>query len=134
MRLFQDDRGRPMNLVPNVIVCHPDLEQAFFQALNREQGPSQQNAVLPGGDAAIRNSGYQVIVNPYLTDVNDWYLLHVAGAVKPFIYQTRVAPALEGVTNPNSESGVVRDRFIYSVRARYAVGYGEPRHAIRVTN
>lgn len=134
MRLFQDDQGRPMNLTPTVIVCHPNLEQTFYQALNINQGAGLRDIVIPAGNDTFKNSGYMVITNPYLTDINDWYVLHIAGEVKPFIYQTRVAPALEGITSPNSESGVIRDRFVYSVRARYAVGYGEPRHAIRIIN
>ena len=134
MRLFQDDWGRPTGLVPNVLVVPSALEQVFYQALNRDQGPSQISPVVPGGETAIDRSGYTVIVNPYLTDVTDWYALHVAGEIKPFVWQNRTPPSLEGITDPNTESGVIRDKFVYSVRARYNVGYGEPRHAIKVVN
>lgn len=136
MRLFQDDRGRPMNLIPDTIMCPAELEQAFWQALNTDQSFSKNDRVMPtpGGQRSFQASGYTVVVNPYLTDVNDWYLLHTLGGEGPFIFQSRVAPVLEGITSPETESGVIRDKFIYSVRGRYAVGYGEPRHAIHVTN
>jgi len=134
MRKFQDDQGRPMNLVGNIIMVPAELEQVAYQALNANQGSITQPAIPATEDGAIRSAGYVVIVNPFLTDVNDWYLLHAAGSIRPFIYQTRVAPALEGVTNPTTESGVIRDRFIYSVRARYEVGVGDPRHAVKTTN
>jgi len=140
MRLFQDDQGRPMNNVGNVIMVPPGLEQLAYQALNisfpaatPNVGPAIPASVgFSGG--ALYASGYEVIVNPFLTDVNDWYLLCTTQAAKPFIYQTRVAPSLEGVTTPTTESGVLRDRFIYTVRARYAVGYGDPRYCIRIVN
>ncbi len=76
--------------------------------------------------------GYTVLTNPYLTTTDDWYVFHVAGEIKPFVYQERTAPSLEGITSPNTESGIIRDKFLYSVRARYNVGLGEPRHAVKL--
>lgn len=133
MRAFQDDHGRPMNLVPNVIVVPPDLEETAWRSIATERAGNQDRATMPANISGIfQSGGYTVLTNPFLTQVDDWFVFHVAGAVKPFVYQTRVAPALEGITTPNSESGVVRDKFIYSVRARYNVGYGEPRHGIKL--
>ncbi len=134
MRLFQDDMGRPMNLVPNILMVPAGLEQVAYQAVNANQGDIRDPVTPATIDGAIRAAGYLILVNPYLVDANDWYALHSSGEFKPFIYQTRISPALEGVTNPNTESGVIRDTFIYSVRARYNVGYGDPRLAIRTTN
>lgn len=134
MRKYQDDQGRPMNLVPNTIVVPAELEQVAFQALNANQGSINQQAIPATADGSFTAGGYLVMVNPYLTDVNDWYLLCRNGQFKPFIYQERIAPSLEGITSPNTDEGVIRDRFIYSVRARYEVGYGDPRYAIRITN
>ena len=130
---FEDDQGRPMGLTPNVLMVPPDLEETAFQSLSVERAGRQDRAVLAPSPASSFNAGgYLVIVNPYLTTVDDWYMFHVAGAIKPFVYQTRIAPSLEGITTPNSESGVIRDKFVYSVRARYNAGYGEPRHALQV--
>jgi phage major head subunit gpT-like protein len=134
MRLFQDDQGRPMNLVANTIVIPAGLEQAVFQALNANQGSILNPAIPATADGSFQASGYLVMVNPYLTDANDWYLMCRNGAIRPFIYQERIAPALEGITTPNSDEGLIRDRFLYAVRARYEVGYGDPRYAIRITN
>jgi phage major head subunit gpT-like protein len=131
MRKFQDDRGRPMNLIPNVIVVPPDLEQLMFQALNTDQAALGTTPPVPATETgAWALAGYTVIVNPFLTSTVDWYMMHVGAALKPFIYQERIAPALEGITTPNTEAGVIRDKFVYSVRARYAVGYGDPRYAV----
>lgn len=133
MMLFQDDQGRPMGARPNVIMVPPALEQAMWQALNANQG-SILNPVVPGSATSLATAqGFQLIVNPYLTDVNDWFVFHVDGVFKPFIFQTRISPTLESVLD-NTEQAVVRDRYIYSVRARYNVGYGDPRYAVRITN
>jgi phage major head subunit gpT-like protein len=130
---FEDDQGRPMALTPNVLMVPPDLEETAFQSLNVERAGRQDRAVIPPSPGASFNAGgYMVIVNPYLATADDWYMFHVAGAIKPFVYQTRIAPALEGITTPNSESGIIRDKFLYSVRARYNAGYGEPRHGLQI--
>lgn len=133
MRKFQDDQGRPMNLTPNVIVVPPELEETAWRSIATDRAGRQDRATMPANISGMfQAGGYTVLTNPFLTTVDDWYVFHVAGAIRPFVYQTRVAPALEGITTPNSESGVIRDKFIYSVRARYAVGYGEPRHGIKL--
>ena len=132
MRQFQDDHGRVMNLLPDTIVIPPDLEQIMYQALNVNQAGNLDRQVIPNSADGIGGQGYTVIVNPFLTSATAWYMLHTQSGVGPFIFQDRTKPALEGVTDVNSESGVIRDRFFYSVRARYNVGYAEPRHAFKL--
>jgi phage major head subunit gpT-like protein len=132
MRLYQDDQGRPMNHTPNIIVVPPALEQAAYQALSQTTQGASTVPVPATEDGAFRIANYLLLVNPYLTTTDDWYMFHSTAATKPFIYQERVAPSLEGLTTPETESGIVRDRFVYSVRARYAVGYGDPRYAVKV--
>ena len=135
LRLFQDDQGRPMNNVLNFIMCEPGIEQAMYQALSVSFPAAAPTvaAIIPA-DAAVRTiNGYTLMANPYITNANEWYGFAVTPTMKPFIYQTRIAPSLEGVIDPNSEAGTIRDRFIYTARARYNVGYGDPRYAVRVT-
>lgn len=132
MRKFQDDQGRPMNHTPNVIVVPPELEQAAFEALSQTLQGTSTPAVPATQNGSYQVSGYLLLVNPYLSTVDDWYMFHASAATRPFIYQERVAPSLEGLTSPETESGIIRDRFLYSVRARYAVGYGDPRYAVKV--
>jgi phage major head subunit gpT-like protein len=79
------------------------------------------------------NEGFRIVVNPYLTDTNDWYLIRASGGVAPFIYQTRVAPSLEPLVE-GSTNAILNDTFVYTVRARYAAGVGDPRHIVRTTN
>ena len=133
MRAFQDDQGRPMNLIPNVIVVPPDLEETAWQSIAVQRAGDQDRATMPANISGIfQAGGYTVLTNPYLTTTDDWYVFHVAGAIKPFVFQERVPPSMEGITDPNTEAGVVRDRFYFAVRARYNVGLGEPRHAVKL--
>lgn len=136
MRLFQDDRGRPLNIVGNTIVVPPALEQPMWQALNVAQAGQLDRQVLPVTEGGImRGQGYTVITNPYLTDVTDWYLLYNGGpTMRPFVYQVEKAPVLESDTNPNSRENIVKRKFLYSVYGRYAVGVTDPRLAIKVVN
>lgn len=136
MRLFQDDQGRPMNLVGNTIIVPPGLEQVAYQAIAGSLSAGGVIApVIPAtATGAVEVGGYLIMVNPYLTDVNDWYLLHRNGAFRPFVYQEREAPQLWGSTDPNTEAGIIKRRFLYAVYGRYEVGYGDPRYAVKITN
>jgi len=133
MMLFQDDQGRPMSAIGNVIMVPPALRQVAYQALNANQAAALNQLVAPPTGVIGSNEGFTIVVNPYLTDANDWYLLSVANGFAPFIYQERIRPTLEPLTN-GSEYAIVNDKFVYTVRARYNVGVGDPRHIVRITN
>lgn len=135
MRLFQDDQGRPMNSIGNVIMVPANLVQTAWQALNANQG-SILNPVLPAtADGVLGQAGYQIVINPFLTDTNDWYLFHVGpGEDKPFIYQEEKAPELTGETNSNSAWVIQNQTFLYSVYARYNVGFTDPRFGVKIVN
>lgn len=133
MMLFQDDAGRPMSSIGNVIMVPPALRQTAYQALNTDQGAALNQLVAPPSGVIGSNEGFTIIVNPYLTDLTDWYLMRVGDGFAPFIYQTRVAPSLESLADGSAQA-IVNDKFIYTVRARYNVGVGDPRHIIRVVN
>lgn len=132
MRRFQDDKGRPMNLVGNAVMVPPELEGVMYQALQSEQSANPAPAIP--AEQAITSRGYPIVVNPYLTDLTDWYLIHFSPFRGPAFKQNRLNPTLEGITNPETDSGVIRDKFVYTARARYNVGYGDPRTAIRIVN
>lgn len=136
MRKFQDDRGRPLNMVGNCIMVPPELEQRIWQALNVQGAGPREAQVIPATTNGILNgAGYTVIVNPYLTDVNDWYLFHLGGpAMRPFVWQVEKDPVLESDTNPNSRENILKRKFVYSVYGRYAAGVTDPRLGIMIEN
>lgn len=135
MRLFQDDRGRPMNLVPNLIMVPTAMEQPMWQALNRTPGDNVNTPVKPAGSNVWTASGYRVVTNPYLTDVNNWYLFYIGGpAERPFLLQMEKAPVLESDTDPNTRENILKRNFLYSVYGRWAVAMTDPRFGILITN
>lgn len=136
MRKFQDDHGRPYNLIGNVLVIPTELEGLFWRALNRSAGDGVNTPPQPAdGSAGFWSaSGYLVVVNPYLTSATDWYYLHVGGeGMRPFIFQNRMAPRMEGITNPDDSYVIENGKFLYTARDRKAVGVGDPRLAIKLT-
>ena len=130
---WKDDQGRVAGNRANAIVSPPELMGVFWSALNGNLGGTTP-ATMPAGTGKFQAAGYTVIENPFLTDANDWYLLALSPAGRPFVFQDRLPPALEGITTPNTESGVLLDRFIYTVRARYNVGIGDFMTALKVVN
>ena len=127
LRKFKDDRGKPyirkMGTLDVIAVIPPDLEKTFDELNNPALGSTTPKTPID----------YEV--DPYLTDVNDWYLDYVGGPVKPFIMQMRRRPILVALEDPNSsESVFLRQEFLYSVEARYNVGYGLWEYSILTTN
>lgn len=53
-----------------------------------------------------------------------WYLLDVAKAIKPFIFQTRQLPLLVAKDKPNDENVFMNKKFLYGVDRRDNAGYG----------
>jgi len=53
-----------------------------------------------------------------------WYLLDITRAIKPLIFQERVAPELQAMIDPDDEQVFMADEYRYGVRARSNVGFG----------
>ena len=141
MSKYKDDRGRPMGLTGNVIMVPPDLRYQMIAGLTASAGGGSGEtgltaAIIPPMDHGVANvGGYSIIVNPYLTDANNWYLFHVGGGEdKPFIWQVEKNWAVESDTNPNSRENILQRKYLYSVYGRMAVGATDPRFGIRVNN
>jgi len=130
MRRVLDDQGRPMNLVPNLILAPPELEQPFRQLLF--------SASIPAGAvaAAMQNTFVgqaDLATTPYLTSATTWHLLATrAAAWKPLIYQNRKAPEFVGVTALDNPNVFERRFFSYGVDSRFKIGYGMWETAIKV--
>lgn len=53
-----------------------------------------------------------------------WYLLDTSRALKPLIYQPRVAPVLTRMDREQDENVFMLNKFLYGTRARGNAGYG----------
>jgi len=122
MGLYQDDRGRPMGLIPDTIVCSPELVGTIVSAL--KPGVS---GVERWESSVIK----QIIVSPWIDgDATDWYVLCTKAVLKPIFFQNRKKPEFTALDSPTSENVFMRNNILYGVDARYNVGYGDPRTAI----
>lgn len=53
-----------------------------------------------------------------------WYLLDTSRAIKPLIFQRRLAPEFTAMTRADDEQVFSNDEYRYGVRARHNVGFG----------
>jgi phage major head subunit gpT-like protein len=120
---FKDDQGEPMMLLADGLVCvvPPTM---FFTA------SEVVSAAIIGDTTNILKNIARVISFPWLTDLSKWYLLGLAGVVRPFIFQDR-APVEFGALEQDSDTGFRREVFLYGVRARYRIAYGYWQYAVR---
>jgi phage major head subunit gpT-like protein len=134
MQLFQDRQGRPMGKVPDTWVCSPQRAPLLYRALNGAGTPGSVSPMLPVSANGIISVGtYKIFTNVLSTNANVMYGLHTTSSVKPLIFQNRLAPSMESVNSPDSESAILRNEFIEAVRARRAAGVGDYTSAIQLT-
>lgn len=129
MMRFKDDRGKVMNIIGDTLVVPPELETTALQLVG---GVETARYVASGTDDVptinIHKGKYNVIVTPFITDTDSWYLLSTNGVTRPLIYQNRQATEfvpLEG----NTDTGFTRDEYQYGVKNRFNIGYGDWRRA-----
>ena len=73
----------------------------------------------------------KVVAFPWLTDASEWFLLKTNVAVRPFIFQDRKPPEFKALEH-NSETGFLREMFLYVIRALYAIIYAVWQNIIRL--
>lgn len=124
MMAFQGDQGKPMGIMPDVLLVGPKL---YFQARQITTSPNLI-AVGVGGSAAVQPAAnaiagqLEVIMSPYLVGSYDdyWFLLDTTRAIKSVILQQNSNAPVEVTTwQPNTI-----DVINFSVRARYVAAPG----------
>lgn len=122
MMKIKDDSGNIAGIKPDVLVVPPDLQWTAMELLESTYYPEEGTTTEKGASNVLKGK-LDLIVSPYLTDTNNWYLLDTSGVLKPLILQSRMPvefSALEG----KSETGFMRDTYVYGIRTRYNAGYG----------
>lgn len=126
MRNFKDDRGVPLNLSPDTIVCSPAMELLI------------KNALVPAVAGTTRpETGYfpTIISTPWIDATSTtWYALCTKAEVLPVLLQLRKEPEVVALDDPKSEHVFMNRTFLYGVDSRFQVGYGDPRTAIQVVD
>lgn len=112
---FKDDQGRPVNRSLDLRLIVPAGLLATAEAL-------VETATLATGGANPNYGKAKIIVDPFATDTNDWYLVNVGGVVKPFIVQEREFIPFESLED-GSEQNFMRKQNYYGTYWRGNAGY-----------
>jgi len=127
MMNFKDDWGKPLGLKPDTIVCAPAIYMLLKDAF-----------LVPGVAGTIRPEAefvQRIITSPWIdADTLDWYVLCTSETVRPIIFQDRQKPEVTSLDKPDSPDVFMRKMLLYGVDARFTVGYGDPRTAIKITD
>jgi len=122
---FLDDQGEPMNNAATglIAVVPPLTYMDFLEAIN---------ATIIGSTSNVFQGAARVLAFPRITAPSVFYLLKTDVSVRPFIFQDR-EPIEFNALEQNSETGFMREVYLYGVRARYRITYGYWQRAIKVT-
>ena len=127
MAKFQDDKGEPLGIRGDTIVCPMALENGFRRLVQSTSDPTASGGIETFNPYSGR---FTVIGDPRLDsdDANDWYLMATNEPMKPLIWQMRQT------ANSNMEKKAGSKQWIFSADYRGAVGYGIPHLAVKTTN
>jgi len=132
MLSFKDDQGSAVRLQPRpeglVIACPPSQLFTWHDALGLPFAASAEAGLARN---ILQNAAGRIIPIPELAATN-FVLLKTDENIRPFIFQDR-APVEFTALERESESGFLREKYLFGVRARYRLTYGEWRFAIRTT-
>lgn len=129
MQNFKDDKGQPMAIIPDTIICSPSMLIPI------------RNALLPGVAGVKRTeaglfSAERIYSSPWIdNDSLDWYVLCTQRVeVRPIIFQLRKDVEFVSMDKPDDSNVFMQNEFYYGVDDRFAVGYGDPRTAIKIVD
>ncbi len=112
-----DERGMPIESAPSVLVVHPANEMNAKRLLNSMQ--------TPGGNLndinVIRDSNLRLVVTPYLTDPDAWFLLADKDETDLRFYWREVP-------DTKTWDDDAADAVYHRIRMRLSVGVGDWRH------
>jgi phage major head subunit gpT-like protein len=127
MASYKDDKGVPMGLVPDAIVCSPKM----FIPIRTALLPAVAGTSLP--EAGIFQDA-RIFATPHVDgDADDFYVLCTKQVeVKPLIFQMRKEVEFVSMDKPDDSNVFMQNEFYYGVDDRFATGYGDPRTAIKI--
>lgn len=111
-----NSKGRPLNLVPNLLVVPPSLEGTALTITKSE--------FINGSTNTMKGTAEAMVV-PQLAGKDDaWYLLCTTRPIKPLIYQKRKDAKFVGLTNETDANVFFQKTYIYGADSRGNAGFG----------
>ena len=112
-----EERGMPIESTPRKLIVHPENEMNARRIL--------QSAGYPGSNLndinVLKDSNLELVVTPYLTDTDSWYLFGDTSDVDVRFYW-REMPDTKTWDDDNA------DATFHKLRQRLSVGFGDWRH------
>lgn len=128
---FRNDRGLPIMVAGRPlsvthVMCPPALKGVFTTIANAQVVSNTTNKWA---------GRISVLVNPYLSDANDWYALCLEYPFKPALVQIRRPATVSQFDATLAQAELFKNkRFLIGVDGRYAVAPAFWQTAIRVSN
>ncbi|MDR3561899.1 MAG: Mu-like prophage major head subunit gpT family protein [Negativicutes bacterium] len=116
MMSLLDDQGKPLAIVPNLLVVPPQLEGMGRKILLAETVDATTNTYKGSAD---------LLVAPYLAaNPTAWFLLDVSRPIKPLVFQWRKKPEFIAKDHPNDDNVFMKKKFLYGADCRDNAGFG----------
>lgn len=120
MREFKDDRGELTNVMPDLLLVPPELEETAYSIV-----ATPNKVDIADFHANFVGSKFQVVVWDYLTDANAWFVIDSRMAKRHLLWVDRVP--LEFAADP---TGNFRLEARYRGYMRYSYGWSDWRWVI----
>jgi phage major head subunit gpT-like protein len=121
-----DDQAEVMNNAPTglFMVCPPSMYINALEAVN---------ATIIGSTSNVLQGAARVLPFSRLSAAEVFYLLKTDVQVRPFVFQDREPIEFTAIDKPDDAEVFLREKYLFGVRARYAMTYGYWQRAIKVT-
>jgi len=127
MMKIKNDHGKPITVMPNLLVVPPDLYDTALKITGSAIDPSE--GTTTSFTAKNTLSGIKVIQSPYLTDANNWFLFDTVNSItNPIIIQIRRKVQFNSLTD-GTESAFLRKKLYFGSDARIGFGFADWRYA-----
>jgi len=128
MMRFQDDQGKPAGVMPDTLIVSPENWWEAWTLLNSAYFPDPVTAASQQIGANPLKGMLLPIASPYLPSAGDWFVCDSKRTVRAIVLQLRKQFEFEALDG-GTENSFLRDKYLYGVRARYNVGFGDWRAA-----
>lgn len=123
MGKLTDGNSKRRGVRATVLMVPVDLEFTAYELCYSTNKPGSMNNDV---NAARELFNLKVVVNPYLTDTNNWYLIDTTKPVKPAIFQHRKLGEFVAADDPSDTTVFMRNEFYYGIDGDYAMAAGFP--------
>lgn len=115
MMSITDEHGRPLKIVPDLLVTGPALETEARKILLADQ--------IDGTTNVLKGTAEPLVVPDLAGNDTMWFLLCTKKPIKPLIYQERQKAKFVSLTSETDENVFMRKEYLYGADSRGNSGY-----------